>query len=525
VDADAIHTAVLSLANERTVGGVLNSIVESLSAQDNVALARIWLIDQGDSCDDEAKSTGFLRLAASDGRPLDPDKKRWRNLSGNYSQFPIGERKVGQIAATGEPIFLTNLDHDAAWMRDPEWGRSEQIMSFAGQPLIFRGEILGTLALFSREVLSGDTLKILRWFADHAAAAYANARAFEEIECLRSRLEMENEYLREEVLEVHARGEILGTSPAIHKLLRQIELVAQTDSTVLIEGESGTGKELIARAIHERSNRSKRPLIKVNCASIPRELFESEFFGHVKGSFTGAIKDRVGRFALADGGTLFLDELGEIPLELQGKLLRAIQEREFERVGDEVTRKVDVRIIAATNRKLKEEAASGVFRQDLYYRLSVFPIESPALRDRSEDIPELATHFLRRAADRFQIPEPVLKQRHVMQLQQYSWPGNVRELQNVMERAAISALSGALMVDLPSADKPRVAGSGEPEKSSVEKVLTYPELRDFERENLRKALEQTGWKVAGAGGVAELLKSKPTTLMSRIRRFNLEKRP
>jgi transcriptional regulator with GAF, ATPase, and Fis domain len=316
---------------------------------------------------------------------------------------------VGRIAASGEPIFLTNLENEGAWMRDPEWGRRERILSFAGQPLIFRGEILGTLALFRRAILSVEALEVLRTFADHGAAAYANARAFEEIDCLRKQLELENEYLREEVMEVHAHGEILGESSALSKVLRQIDLVAETDSTVLIEGESGTGKELIARAIHEQSKRADRPMIKVNCASISRDLFESEFFGHVKGSFTGVIKDRSGRFELADGGTLFLDEVGEIPIELQGKLLRVIQEGELERIGEESTRTVDVRIIAATNRDLKKAASEGAFRQDLYFRLSVFPIKSPTLRERPEDIPLLARQFLQRAAERFQMPMPLLR--------------------------------------------------------------------------------------------------------------------
>ena len=524
MNADALQPVLLSLANERSVDGVLNAIVESLASQEHAALARIWLVEQGEPCDDEAEPTGYLRLAASDGQSLDPNFARWRNLEGGFSRFAIGERKVGEIAATGEPIFLTNVGEESGWMRDPDWGRSEGILSFAGQPLIFRGETLGTLALFSREILSEDALKVLRTFADHAAAAYANARAFEEIDCLRSQLELENEYLREEVMKVHSHGEILGESSALSKVLRQVELVAPTDSTVLIEGESGTGKELIARAIHQRSERSNRPMIKVNCASISKDLFESEFFGHVKGSFTGAIKDRTGRFELADGGTLFLDEVGEIPLELQGKLLRVIQEGEFERVGDETTRTVDVRIIAASNRDLKKEANQGSFRQDLYFRLSVFPIESPALRERPEDIPLLATHFLQHAADRFQIPMPLLKQRHVMQLQQYSWPGNVRELQNVMERAAITGQNGVLTLDLPHSDKLPRSMSERTDNRGDSRVLTYPEIQDFERENLRKALEQTHWKVAGKGGAAELLEANPTTVASRIKRLHLSKR-
>ena len=524
MDGNSLQPAILQLAHERTLEGVIKNIVESLCEQRNVALARIWITDTKTPCDDEEEQPGVLRLVASDGRSLDPKVERWRNLEGQFQYFNIGERKVGKIAEKGEAIFLVNVEEDRSWMRDPEWGEREQIQSFAGQPLVFQGEILGTLAVFSREILLPDALKVLRHFADHAAAAIANARAFDEIDCLRAQLELENEYLREEVMEVHSHGEILGNSSALSKVLRQIELVATTDSTVLIEGESGTGKELIARAIHERSDRSNRPMIKVNCASISKDLFESEFFGHVKGSFTGAIKDRMGRFELADGGTLFLDEVGEIPIELQGKLLRVIQEGEFERVGDEITRTVDVRIIAATNRDLKQEADRGAFRQDLYFRLSVFPIESPALRERPEDIPLLAAQFLQRAAERFQIPMPLLKQRHVMQLQQYSWPGNVRELQNVMERATITAQNGALTIDVPqSRDLPR--SISDPSENEIgSRILTYPEIREFERENLRKALDQTHWKVAGKGGAAELLNANPTTLASRIRRLDLSKR-
>ncbi len=356
------------------------------------------------------------------------------------------------------------------------------------------------------------------------------ARARTILEALQLR---DHEYYIERIKTLELRIQALQEDASLHQMVGRsermrlvhtaIDQVAASDMTVLIRGESGTGKELIARAIHERSHRSDRPMIKVNCASISKDLFESEFFGHVKGAFTGAIKDRTGRFELADGGTLFLDEVGEIPIELQGKLLRVIQEREFERVGDESTRTVDVRIIAATNRDLKKAADQGAFRQDLYFRLSVFPIESPALRERPEDIPLLATKFLQQAAERFQMPMPLLKQRHVMQLQRYSWPGNVRELQNVMERAAITAQNGVLTLDVPHSDKLPKSTSDPTDTKAESKVLTYPELQDFERENLRKALEQTDWKVAGKGGAAELLDANPTTLASRIKRLNLSK--
>jgi PAS domain S-box-containing protein len=258
-------------------------------------------------------------------------------------------------------------------------------------------------------------------------------QAEEEIQCLRRQLELENAYLHEEVLEAKAYGEIVGSSPALEGILRQVEMVSPTDASVLITGESGTGKELVAREIHNRSARKQRTMIKVNCASIPKELYESEFFGHVKGAFTGAIKDRAGRFQLADGGTLFLDEIGEVPLDLQSKLLRVLQEGTYERIGDEKTLKADVRIIAATNRNLKEEVLAKCFREDLYYRLNVFPIEVPPLRDRKDDIPSLANRFLSQAASKLNLPLPQFTKANMLELKGYDWPGNVRELQNVID--------------------------------------------------------------------------------------------
>src|SRR6266567_1444219 len=260
-------------------------------------------------------------------------------------------------------------------------------------------------------------------------------------------LEFENEFLQDEFRA--SFGNSIGHGPALQKVLAQIATVAPTEANVIILGESGTGKELVARAIHDLSARKGRPLVRVNCASIPKELFESEFFGHVRGAFTGAIKDRVGRFELADDGTLFLDEVGEIPLDLQSKLLRVLQEGQFERVGDERTRTVKVRLIAATNRDLLAEARAGRFRLDLYYRLSVFPIEVPSLRERLEDVGELAEHFIKQASRRLGVPRPRLTKFHVQELQSYDWPGNVRELQNVIERAVILAKGGKLEFDLP----------------------------------------------------------------------------
>jgi len=351
------------------------------------------------------------------------------------------------------------------------------------------------------------------------------ARAYQEICRLRNQLELENEYLQEEVLELQTFGDFIGESPALQNILRQIEMVAPTDASVLITGESGTGKELIAHAMHTRSDRNARRMIRVNCASIPRELYESEFFGHVKGAFTGAVKDRSGRFELAHEGTLFLDEVGEIPLELQSKLLRVLQEGTFERVGDERTRISDVRIIAATNRDLKREVEEGRFREDLYYRLNVFPIEVPPLRKRKEDIPLLATHFLELTAKKLNHPKPKLSQANMNQLQSYGWPGNVRELQNVIERAIITSQSNKLRLDLPASQSVLEDPSPDRRTTVTEeqpRVLTFEEIKQLDRNNLLAALKQTGGKVFGKDGAAELLETRPTTLTSRIKRMGLK---
>jgi transcriptional regulator with GAF, ATPase, and Fis domain len=317
--------------------------------------------------------------------------------------------------------------------------------------------------------------------------------------------------------------EILGNSPALRDVLQDVELVAPLDATVLILGETGTGKELIARAIHDRSRRRDKPLVRVNCTSISKELFESEFFGYAKGAFTGAIRDRAGRFEVAAGGTLFLDEVGEIPLELQSKLLRVLQEKSYERVGEERTRHTDVRIVAATNRDLEKEAAAGHFREDLYYRLNVFPVKVAALRERKADIPLLATHFVELAAKELGWPKSRLTPTGIETLQSYDWPGNIRELRNVIERAVILARGGALEFDFP--------GNGS-DPTSFERIdvnrpeleyVTEPEIRRRERENLFAVLRKTGWKIKGANGAAELLGVKPSTLIARIARMGLKK--
>jgi transcriptional regulator with GAF, ATPase, and Fis domain len=336
---------------------------------------------------------------------------------------------------------------------------------------------------------------------------------------IRRKLERENAYLKEE--ETRALGEIIGRSPPMKYLSEQVGVVAPTNATVLILGESGTGKELVAREIHKASSRRDGPMVKVNCAAVPRDLFESEFFGHVKGAFTGALRDRVGRFELANNGTLFLDEVSEIPVELQSKLLRAIQEGEYERVGGNRMSKTDVRLIAATNRNLAEEVRRGRFREDLYYRLNVFPITLAPLRERKSDIPGLAAHFIERACREFNKPLGLMSHDAVTALKAYDWPGNVRELQNIVERAVITARDGPIFFDLPSASS---AGDSErPGPDARVQVHTEQEVRDTERSNILAALNKTRWKVYGSGGAAELLGIKPGTLSARMKKLDLRR--
>jgi len=324
------------------------------------------------------------------------------------------------------------------------------------------------------------------------------------------------------VREAGSLGELIGASPALEAVGRKIDLVAPTDSAVLILGVSGTGKELVAREIHGRSRRAEKPMIKVNCAAVPRDLFESEFFGHGKGAFTGALRDPVGRFELTDGGTLLLDEVREIPLELQAKLLRVLQEGEFERVGEERTRRVDVREIAATHRDLRREAEAGRFRSDLYYRLSVFPIQVPPLRERGADVPLLAEAFIATAARRLGRTAPKLTRAVVQRLQGYAWPGNVRELQHVIERVVLTSRGAALEVELPDAPLTRSPQSASGAVAAV--VRTEAELRQLEHDNLRAALAAADGKVYGKGGAAALLGVRPTTLASRMKALGLDNR-
>lgn len=417
-------------------------------------------------------------------------------------------RKDCPIYAALRDGTVHRVDDEVFWHKD---GHSVPV-EYTSTPIRQDGEIQGAVVVFHD-------------ISERKHAEHELRQAYEEIARLKESLENERDYLREEINVAHNFGEIVGESAALQRVLSQIDAVAGTPANVLILGESGTGKELVTRAIHRRSVRAAGPLIKVNCPSIPKELFESEFFGHVKGAFTGAYRDRTGRFQLADGGTLFLDEVSEIPIDLQGKLLRALQEREFERVGEEETRHVDVRVVAATNRDLRAEVEAGRFREDLYYRLNVFPINVPPLRERRKDILPLANWFLECLGRDYGIDPPTLTRACADQLLAYHWPGNIRELQNVIERAMILSGNGPLRLDLEGAAGARQESKSEAddEPGRERPFVTDKEIRERERRNLIAALEHARWRVSGPGGAAELLGLRPTTLNYRIKAFGLRR--
>jgi len=524
MNLESLHAVATMISQKREVKEVLNSIVETMVDSYELALARLWLTLPGDICstcflkEECSDRSACLHLVASSSDPQNESSgDKWFDPDGFYRRFPLGIRRIGWIGKSGESLKLSDTAGDDEWFAKGNWLQLENVRSFAGFPLKFQDEILGVLGVFSRSEINDQEFAWLQAFADNAAVAITNARAFEEIEALTKKLELENDYLRNEVRSEFSPAGMVGSSPAFQKALEQVSLVAETDTNVLILGESGVGKELVAQAVHDRSSRADKPMIKVNCASIPKELFESEFFGHVKGSFTGAIRDRAGRFELADGGTLFLDEVGEIPLDMQSKLLRVLQEGTYERIGEEKTRSADVRIVAATNRDLLDEVEAKRFRQDLYYRLSVFPVNIPSLRERKEDIPELATFFLEQSARKMGFETPALKQRHIIELQNYSWPGNIRELQNVIERALILARTGPLEFHLPGTIR------DDSVSSQANRLMSFDELKELEKSNLHAVLEKFNWKISGKDGAAQFMNVPPATLSSRMRAMGIEK--
>ena len=393
-----------------------------------------------------------------------------------------------------------------------QWMTDNALHSFAGHPLVFRGELLGVVAMFGRRPLSEKEFARLAVFANKAAIAIRNAQLFTEVEQLKHRLQAENLYLREEIKHEHNFEEIIGESQSIKAVLRHIEQVAPTDSTVLILGDTGTGKELIARAIHHLSSRKDRPLVRVNCGAIPANLVESELFGHEKGSFTGALQRRIGRFELADGGTIFLDEVGELPLDAQVKLLRVLQEREFERVGSGRPTHVNVRVMAATNRDLHAAVKAGSFRADLLYRLNVFPIDVPSLSARAGDIPLLVEHFVRKFEKKLGKRFDGVSNATMDRLTKYGWPGNIRELENVIERATILATGPILQIDdafLHTGPTPQ--------------PLAADTLEEVERAHILRVLHTMNGVIEGTLGAAARLGLHPNTLRSRMQKLGIKK--
>jgi formate hydrogenlyase transcriptional activator len=429
--------------------------------------------------------------------------------------FPPNATPAGITFAAGEPRRFSRADLEQMSHEFVKLLLAEGVQSVCCVPLTVRDHRLGTLNVgrLSGEPFTDEETELLAAVANQIAFAVENSLAFQCIEALKDKLAAENVYLQEEIRTGQNFEDIVGDAPALRRVLELVETVAPTTSTVLIRGETGTGKELIARAIHDRSERRERAFVKVNCAAIPTGLLESELFGHERGAFTGAIAQRIGRFELANGGTLFLDEVGDIPIELQPKLLRVLQEQEFERLGSSRTLRVDVRVVAATNRDLEAMVEQGSFRRDLYYRLDVFPIPLPPLRERRTDIPRLVRYLTQRLARRINKRIESIPADAMTALSDYHWPGNVRELENVIERAVILTHGSVLQVPLGElralSHAPPLPGDGT--------------LEATEREAIVRALRESGWVIGGATGAAARLGMKRTTLQSRMRKLGIER--
>ena len=429
----------------------------------------------------------------------------------------VEDDPAGLVWQTQQPLIISSVAELRRWPGFLEAVQLYRAHSGCFLPLTTARRRVGTLVFACKQPSAYDAADVgfLQLVANQVAVAVENALAFQEIEALKDKLAKENAYLEEEVRTEHNIGEIVGGSAALRRVLKEVETVAPTGSTVLIRGETGTGKELIARALHELSPRRGRTFVKLNCAAIPTGLLESELFGHEKGAFTGAISQKAGRFELAHQGTLFLDEVGDIPPELQAKLLRVLQEQEFERLGGTKTIKVDVRLVAATHRDLARMVADGRFREDLYYRLNVFPVVLPPLRERLDDIPRLVRHFTQRFARRMgrrieAIPSAVMEA-----LVRYPWPGNIRELQNVIERAVILSPGPSLQVPL---------GDLQPAPAQAQVPAATPgTLADAERDHILGVLRETGWVLGGPNGAAARLGMKRTTLQSKIKKLGISR--
>jgi formate hydrogenlyase transcriptional activator len=432
------------------------------------------------------------------------------DLMGGH-EVAIDDCPAGLVWQLQQPLLVPNLSEEPRWPRVIGLMKEDGTQSFCFVPLTTARGRLGSMGFLSlqKEAYSDPDVKFLQQVTQQVAVAVENALAFQQVAELKDKLAKEKLYLEEELRIEHGFEDIIGESHALKQVLKQVEVVAPTDSTVLIQGETGTGKELVARAIHRLSGRSERTFIKLNCAAIPTGLLESELFGHERGAFTGAISQKAGRFELADRGTIFLDEVGEIPLELQSKLLRVLQEQEFERLGSNKTMRVNVRLIAATNRDLKSLVEAKQFRSDLYYRLNVFPVTVPPLRKRREDIPILVRFFTQRHAVRMRKNIQTVPAHALDILSRYAWPGNIRELENLVERSVILTQGTDLQVPMSEL------------QTESRPALSTTTLEEAEREQILRALRESRWVIGGAAGAAARLGIKRTTLQSKIQKLGI----
>jgi formate hydrogenlyase transcriptional activator len=436
------------------------------------------------------------------------------------SLVPIDEDVSGTVYRTGK-LWCGSIQE--ARRLGMKYTLHAEVGTLCILPLVSRGRVLGTFGVvkYQDNAFTGD-IEFLSQIANQVAIAVENACAFGEIRELKDQLSKEKLYLEDEIRTEMNFAQIIGNSVSLRRVLKNVETVAPTDSTVLIYGETGTGKELIARGIHDLSPRRTKPFVKLNCAAIPTGLLESELFGHEKGAFTGAIAQRIGRFEVADGGTIFLDEIGEIPLELQTKLLRVLQEREFERLGSSRTLRTDARLIAATNRDLEAMVAEQKFRSDLFFRLNVFPVHVPPLRERQGDIPLLVRHFTQQFSKRMRKVIETIPSAAMDALNRYHWPGNIRELQNVIERAVIISTGPALNIDVSDLKFPKSSPPAEQSASPAPAngALHYV-LEETERQQIIKALKESNWVVAGPNGAAAHLGMKRSTLQLRMHKLGI----
>ena len=519
---DTLRAITREMATVEDLQVVLQSITDALVEQAEALMSRIFLLMRDTDCRQcrerisrgvmQASEEQALHMVAHAGG-IQPTEV--------FHRIPLDSTfPPAVLVRTRSPSLIPDWKNEEGFRQNPhivqQWSELG-VVGVAGYPLEFRGEVLGAIGYVSRRAIEPHEFEVLGIFAEQAAMAIKNAYLYRQRERYKERLEVENAYLQDELRLDLGFDQIVGNSPAMRSVLRKVRQVASVETTVLLTGETGTGKELIARGIHEGSARKDRAMIKVNCGAIPQGVVESELFGHEKGAFTGAIQKRIGRFELADKGTLFMDEVGELPLDTQVKLLRVLQEREFERVGSTAAIKVDVRLIAATNRDLDREVKEGRYRPDLFYRLNVFPIRIPPLRERPGDIPLLVDHFLAQFQRKLGKPLKSVTKASLEQMQRYSWPGNIRELQNVLERACV--LARGPEVELASALRPSPVGS----TSSTADTAAVPTLADHERAQIRRALAAVSGRVHGPGGAADLLGINPSTLRSRMQKLGIVK--